>query len=121
MCNLAAEGSFTGRETWCICSSLVAPPSFFLAGSCGGGSTNALCGRSFGSLAIGDGGWIWTEGFSVSGCQMLPSIIREIGREVAPVLLLPGPMMEMGCERGSVFAKISSTEKLLREGQYIIK
>ena len=63
-------------------------------------------------MCIGDGGWIWTEGVSVSGCQTLPSIIREIGREAAPPLLLPGPMMEMGCERGRVFDKISSTEKL---------
>ena len=117
--NLAAAGCFTPREAWCICSSLLAPPSLFLAGRCGGGSTRALWGRS---LCIGEGGWIWTEGVSSSGCQMLPSMMREIGREVVSLVLLVlplvPPMMEIGFERGRVFAKISSTEKLEKKKLY---
>ena len=47
-------------------------------------------------------------------------MIREIGREIVTfevvtfeVVTFVPPMIEMGCFRGSVLARISSTEKLL--------
>ena len=64
-----------------------------------------------------------------STCHTLPSMIREIGREFVTfevvtfevvtfevvtfeVVTYVPPMIEIGCFRGSVLARISSTEKL---------
>ena len=111
-CDLAAAGAIA-MGTWCMCSSLVAPASRFLAGRLGGASRAVLWGRSLVGAGVGEGGWMDTEGWPSlpSGCHTKSSRMREMGREVDP------PMMETP----AVFARISSTEWLERTDEMINK